>query len=949
MARDEGRVEPQRQALSWRDLLAWLSLAGAVLGVCWPLGLTNRILAGVDAFTYFLPYWALRSAELNAGRWPLWNPYLFLGAPFLANPQAAVLYPLHWLLNGLAAERALIWSALLHLWLAGGLMFAFGRRSLGLGRSAAWLAGLLWALGGFALGKIENINQLNAFAWLPGLLWCLDETRLAVGWRDRSRWAVGLSMMIASQVLAGHTQAAFINMVGLGIYALAGPWPPLTGRPRLASRLNGLVPLAAVLPALGLAAGQLLPTLELNGLGLRTAGLTYRLAVSFSLRPRLLAQTFLPPYAGGLAEAFGSEGYAEFIGHVGVVGLILAAVGVAALWSVRHGRAEARPAWQARRGLAILALVGVFLALGAYNPFYYLLWRFVPGFDLFRAPARWLALYAVAAAGLAGVGLDVWLRPRRGHDCRPPIPFAVMRRPWLIVVLVAFALFAASQQLPATQVLVGWAAVAAAVFGLAALGRRWPVACRAGLVGLALVELWLAGRALPFAQATAPAATALRNAPAALLAATADQPPAGRDRFLSMSDIRYDPGDLAGLRALQADRLPPEAVERFVRAAKWVEVIAPNLSMALRLPAVDGYDGGILPTADYGRLQELFVPAETRLPDGRLREQLRRIPPDRLLDLTGVRFVITDKQRDLWADDVYYDLEQTVTLSPAGRLVLDLATYPPFAATALGIVAAADAPGEADVWVSDAHGQTVSLRLARQPTDDAAQPVMLAFGTVLTPTMIIVEAAGTAGLTLRGLSLYDGRTAAHQSITLSPAGDLRRIHSGDVKIYERVGAAGRAWLVHGAIPVREQEEAWRLLADRSFEPRQTVLLAADVPWQSPAAALPDEFVRLISCEAERIVLEARVSQPAFLVLADAYYPGWTATVDGVATPIMRANAMFRAVALPPGLHEVVFVYAPASWRWGRAISLATLALLALVWAATSVRRARVRHSDRSAV
>jgi len=953
VAEDETSGGLRPQGFSWHDLLAWLGLAVAILGVCWPLGLTNRILAGVDAFTYFLPYWAHRSAELSAGRLPLWNPYLFLGAPFLANPQAAVLYPLHWLLNGLAAERALIWSALLHLWLAGGLMFVFGWRSLGLSRSAAWLAGLLFALGGFALGKIENINQLNGLAWLPGLLWCLDEARRAADWRGRIRWTIGLSILIALQLLAGHTQTAFINLTGLGIYALAGSWP--WGRSRLVSWLIGLAPLVAVLPALGLAAGQLLPAFELNSLGLRTGGLTYRLAVSFSLRPRLLAQTFLPPYAGGLAEAFGSEGYTEFTGYVGVSGLILAAVGAATLWRSRHAGSGG-----ARHGLVILAAVGVFLALGAYNPLYYLLWRFVPGFDLFRAPARWLALFAVAAAGLAGIGLDAWLRPNGGQDRRVmaiPQPgnalralFRIVLRPWRIVVLLALVAFTALQQLPWIGVLIGWMMVALGVCGLRAAVPRWPRLARIGLIGLALGELWLAGRALPFALATAPAAVSLRNAPAALLAAMAAQPPAGRDRFLSMSDIRYDPGDLAELRALQADRLPAEAVERFVRAAKWTEVIAPNLSIALRLPAVDGYDGGILPTADYGRLQALFVPSETRLPDGRLREQLRSLPPDRLLDLTGVRFVITDKQRDLWADDVYYDLEQTVTLASAERLTLDLTTYPPFAATALGIVAAADAPVGADVRVTDLHGQTVALRLALQPTSAVTQPVMLAFGTALTPTAIAVAAPADAGLTLRGLSLYDDRTGAHQSITLSPRGDLRRIHSGDVKIYERTGAPGRAWLVHGVVPVRDQDEAASLLAAARFDPRQTVLLAADVPAQPPAAALPDEAVRVVSYEAERIVLEAHVSQAAFLVLADAWYPGWTAAVDGIAAPILRANLMFRAVALPPGLHQIVFAYDPASWRWGRAISLATLVLLALVWAATCApRRGHMHDSGRNAV
>ena len=303
-----------------------------------------------------------------------------------------------------------------------------------------------------------------------------------------------------------------------------------------------------------------------------------------------------------------------------------------------------------------------------------------------------------------------------------------------------------------------------------------------------------------------PAALSLRNAPAALLAATADQPPAGRDRFLSMSDIRYDPGDLAELRALQADKLPPDAVERFVRAAKWTEVIAPNLSLLWRLPAVDGYDGGVLPTAVYGMLQSLFLPPEDRLPDGRLREQLRSTPPDRLLDLTGVRFIVTDKQRDLWAGDVYYDLEQTASLQPGESLTLDLASYPPFAATALGVVASGnDGEAQADITVTDAGGEvsTLPLSLGIEAPGASPQPVIAPLPAPAIPTTLTVRvlADSPAGLALRGLSLIDERTGAHQSITLSARGDLRRIHSGDVKVYERRAAPGRAWIVHGLRPV----------------------------------------------------------------------------------------------------------------------------------------------------
>ena len=778
----ENVTSPRRLA---RDLLAWLTLALATLAILWPLGLTNRVLAGVDALTYFTPYWAYRMAELRAGQIPLWNPYLFLGVPFLANPQAAVLYPLHWPLSWLQPEQALVWSAILHAWLAAGFTYTFARRSLGRSRLAAWLAGLIFGLGGFTLARVENINQLNALAWLPALLWLYDETARAAGWRSRIRWGAALAVAVALQLLAGHTQTTFVNMVGLGLWAV---WPVMVGawkrkqgnketrrqgnketrrRGDKETRRQGdketrrqgddesgdepttrlrdyLLPFLAVIPAILLAAAQLLPTLELNGLGLRTGGLPYRQAVSFSLRPRLLAQSLLPPFGRGLDAAFGSEGYAEFLGYVGIAALVLAGVGLSLLW--RRKAVVVRPPWNVQRA-TLLAASGFLLALGAYNPFYYLLWRVIPGFDLFRAPARWLELYVLGVAALAAFGLDTLVpttearrhgdketRKQGDKETRRQGDKETRRRgnketrglrgwgKYAAIVLAGLLVAAliAVQQRPQGLTLAGWAIAGLAVAGLLWAARRWPRFARGGLVALTFAELWLGARALPFTLATAPAATSLRNAPAALLAATQSQAPAGRDRFLSLSDIRFDPGDLAELRAGQAGRLSPDAVERLVRAAKQVEVIAPNLPLLYNLPAVDGYDGGLLPLGRYVQLQSLFLPPELLLPDGRLREQLRGVPDDRLLDLTSVRFVVTDKQRDLWADDIYYDLELTARLDPGYDLSFDLSTYPPFEATTLGIVAeaASDAPGGtrlAELIVTGADGRTATLDLRAGP------------------------------------------------------------------------------------------------------------------------------------------------------------------------------------------------------------------------------------------
>lgn len=87
------------------------------------------------------------------------------------------------------------------------------------------------------------------------------------------------------------------------------------------------------------------------------------------------------------------------------------------------------------------------------------------------------------------------------------------------------------------------------------------------------------------------------------------------------------------------------------------------------------------------------------------------------------------------------------------------------------------------------------------------------------------------------------------------------------------------------------------------------------------------LARLSSDRPERVAVEV-TSRGGFLVLADLFYPGWEARVDGRPTQLFRADGLFRAVAVPPGSHQVLFRYRPLSFYAGAAVSLATLLLLA---------------------
>jgi uncharacterized membrane protein YfhO len=90
---------------------------------------------------------------------------------------------------------------------------------------------------------------------------------------------------------------------------------------------------------------------------------------------------------------------------------------------------------------------------------------------------------------------------------------------------------------------------------------------------------------------------------------------------------------------------------------------------------------------------------------------------------------------------------------------------------------------------------------------------------------------------------------------------------------------------------------------------------------------------------EQIVLEATLSAPGYLVLSDAWYPGWHATVNGEPASIERANVHFRAVSLPEGTHVVRFTYRPRSYTAGLALSTLTL-MGVLVGAIWSIRKRR---------
>jgi uncharacterized membrane protein YfhO len=96
--------------------------------------------------------------------------------------------------------------------------------------------------------------------------------------------------------------------------------------------------------------------------------------------------------------------------------------------------------------------------------------------------------------------------------------------------------------------------------------------------------------------------------------------------------------------------------------------------------------------------------------------------------------------------------------------------------------------------------------------------------------------------------------------------------------------------------------------------------------RSPDGASPGS-ANVIDYTPGHISIQTDAQRPALLVVAEGYYPGWHATLDGQPVEILRANYISQGVVVPAGKHTVELKYEPDSFRNGAILSL--LGLLGL--------------------
>lgn len=149
----------------------------------------------------------------------------------------------------------------------------------------------------------------------------------------------------------------------------------------------------------------------------------------------------------------------------------------------------------------------------------------------------------------------------------------------------------------------------------------------------------------------------------------------------------------------------------------------------------------------------------------------------------------------------------------------------------------------------------------------------------------------------------------------------------EVRLYRVAAPLPRLRFVAHARPPRDPGDAAASLLDPAFDPDTEVLIDEAPRVESTGPPESETPLQVLQDDPERVRISLVAASAGHLVVSDCDAPGWSATVDGVAAPIRRANMLFRAVPVPPGRHTIEMSYRPFSVKAGAATSLLGFAAL----------------------
>lgn len=839
-----------------------------------------------DPLYQFYPALAFDVSTVRYSRsLPLWDPYILLGHPAVANPPYQPFYPVFVMLGLVfGVARGLTLGLWLHALLAGALTYGFLRTITG-SRAAAVLGAFTYVLGGYMVTWFETTFWVATLSWLPGVLWTFE-----VALRRRSVKYVALSgLIMALSILGGELRFSLTFMLFLAIYALGRALERLVRRTSgygwpLAA-LGGLIIVAALLSAI-----MTVPFAEFLG---HTHRATSRGLVD-PLPGRQLVTLMVPDFYGDPRWAsgyWGAGNFAEATIYAGLPALLLACAApfaarrffvwytslalILTLWFVVGGP-----------GVQLLSSIPIVKYLSLHRAAFLLPLLISMLAAMAVSAPRLRGRVGVAIGCLLGavLGLTLCLNWGGAQEHWQALQSSILWSVLLLFSVVAFIVlrdqFAKAQR---------WA--------------NW------GVVALVFVDLWAFGSTFnpvgPIAELIPPTpAIDYLRAHAGLHRVVANQP---------LGDVLYGPNILPTYGLTEAGGYSTVIPARFHQLAG---IADPTLAEVW--------------AASGNRQLVLFFHPPTRLLDlFQVAYVLSAVP----LDDPGVRaeFVLDGCDRDsgeITSTNIVTG-SFAVRETAINRLDLRFRVYQPGRSSGALLVR---------MW-RGAEKQRLILesRLGTRDLQDQAKVTLYFAPEREAPGQTYVWEVvpdGTVPETGVGLCMLAGGSPA---ISVYGA-DWSQVYKGEAYVYERLAPMPRAYVVYGAEHIADDGQAVSRLLDESFDLRDIAVVAepVDLPGNSQIPASRAEIVRY---EHTRVVVKASATQRGLLILGDQFSPGWKAYLDGQPTTILRANHVLRGVLVPAGEHQVVFEFAPDSLRAGALLSLA--GMLGLISLLTIPKHCRV--------
>jgi hypothetical protein len=892
------RPAPPLSARDWLRALPWLLLVEFVylLPYCFrPGGAAAKYIWDEHCVDHTYPAAWLARSEAWSGFFPLWNPYSGAGLPLAANTLDESLLPYA------IVKYLLPFPAGLNVYLAIKLLLALTgafalARELSSSRAGAILAAVIYGFTGFITLNFDSV--IGTIFVLPWPLFFLR--RLAT--RPRLASVLGTAVSFGVLLGGGNPQTPFqALLIGVALY-LFTLW--MRSEVRSVGRWL-LLPGGAIGLGVALSGQQLLPVVEylarafshhLPGYGLWHLDPRGAVGVMFPLWDpaiALMSGHGIGPLQDFFRQAFPVKDYAaatipipfEYLGAAAVLFLIFA------LLNLRRLPASA----------SLFAAMAVFCLGQAYGLFPFSLLSRVPPFNQMSNWRFTTFAAALACSVLAGQMLTRMARPAFAPTIVPAL--AILAG----LSAAGMALIGSQAGLPLTSLpIVGPLAAAAVVLAAlgAALWRRRP-----GLVvAVAFLELFAYDRA-----ADHPLFPHPHRVLAHPEAVTACAPLDPAFRFQADGEvIKPSLGILLGPRYdLRSYEMifPDTLVNWFEAANHWtrrdtVVYYLTHYYFALTPAALGGDEAG--------KASVRHMLAADYLPPGEMstaQANARVLAPGReyVKPLTAV---IAGASRQAILQHSPSRVEIRDDLAP-GRTVAGFAALAPWAwdpERGDGVMMELTAPA--------AGGSEGRLLYARylDPRHRPDERAWLPFAFASRPGLTTAVLPGPRNDARSDFALWADFHDPQARADFERRWRLR--DGGTVKCYEDPEALPRLRVAKAVEVTDSYASCLRGIREGGSPAGTETVVDTNKNWEAGRGR-----IEKVQWGTNRIDAAAVMEAAGTVVLADTWYPGWTAWIDGEPTPIRPANCAFRAIAVPAGTHEISFRFIPHSFRLGLAVGI----------------------------